>query len=48
MRSLVNGELKRIWKEAVVAYFKAFSRIFPGGSEIERQNLRLASLWGEI
>jgi hypothetical protein len=30
---LMNNELGRIWKEAVVAQFKEISWYFPGGSE---------------
>jgi hypothetical protein len=38
VRSSVNSELKSLWKDAVVTYFKAFSRSFPGGNERGRQN----------
>jgi len=29
----VNGELERMWKDAVVAYFRALSLHLPGGTE---------------
>jgi hypothetical protein len=29
----VSNELERMWKEAVVAYFKVLSLHFPGGNE---------------
>jgi hypothetical protein len=35
---LRNGELKRICKEAVAAYFKALSRHLPGGTEENNEN----------
>jgi hypothetical protein len=27
----MNGELERMWKEAIMAYFKELSQYFPGG-----------------
>jgi hypothetical protein len=33
---LMNNEIKRMWKEAIVAYFKVLSRNSPEGS---RRNL---------
>lgn len=45
----MNSELKRIWKEAVVAYFKVFSRsLLEGVREDAGTSVRLASLWDEI
>jgi hypothetical protein len=35
----VNYELERIWKEAVVAYFKVLSGYFPGGTEETTKSL---------
>jgi hypothetical protein len=29
----VNGELERMWNEAIVAYFKVQSQHMPGGTE---------------
>jgi hypothetical protein len=30
---LINNELERMWKEAIVAKFKVLSRHLPGGTE---------------
>lgn len=37
----------RIWKEAVVAYFKIWSRILPGGADVNN-NLKTANPWAVI
>jgi hypothetical protein len=29
----LNGESRRMWKDAVVAYFKVLSQYLPGGTE---------------
>lgn len=42
--SLMNSELERIWREGVVAKFKAISQYFPGGGgEKATKNLILDS-----
>jgi hypothetical protein len=33
MMGLINDELERMWKEAVLAYLKVQSRPAPGGSK---------------
>jgi hypothetical protein len=45
----VNDELERMWKEAVVAYFKALSWHVPEDStENHKKPLRIASLQAKI
>jgi hypothetical protein len=36
----VSDELERMWKEAVMAYFKVLSRHFPGGTEENHEKPR--------
>jgi hypothetical protein len=33
-----NGQMVRIWKEAVILQFKSLSRYFPGGTEENHKN----------
>jgi hypothetical protein len=37
----VNGELERMWKDAVVAYFRALSLHLPGGTEENHEKTHL-------
>jgi hypothetical protein len=39
-----DDELERMWKEAVVAYFKVLSRHSPGGTEENTKTLSQDSL----
>jgi hypothetical protein len=38
-RMIVNDELEKIWKEAVMTKFKVLSWYLPGGSEENHKNL---------
>jgi hypothetical protein len=40
----INDELKRTWKEAVVAYLKVLSQHLPEGNGEIHEKLRMASL----
>jgi hypothetical protein len=44
----MNDELKRIWKEAVLAQFKVLSRNLLGGTEENHEKLQVAGLLAEI
>jgi hypothetical protein len=44
----VNDELERMWKEAVVAYFKVLLQHSIGGTEENHDKLRIAGLRAEI
>jgi hypothetical protein len=44
----VNDELGRMWKEAVVAYFKALSLYLPKGLRKTTKNLRISGLRPDI
>jgi hypothetical protein len=45
----VNDELERIWKEAVMVFFKAVSRHSSGGTEEMHENaVRIVGLLAEI
>jgi hypothetical protein len=46
----MNDGLERMWKEAVVAYFKVLSRHLPGGTEESHENssFRIPGLQAEI
>jgi hypothetical protein len=35
----MNNELERMWKEAVMTYFKVLSQKMPGGTEGNHENL---------
>jgi hypothetical protein len=38
-RMIVNNELERMWKEAVMASFKVLSKHLPGGPEEKHEHL---------
>jgi hypothetical protein len=44
----MNNELKGIWKEILVAYFKVLSWNLSGGTEENHKNLQMASLRAKI
>jgi hypothetical protein len=47
----MNSELERIWREGVVAKFKAISQYFPGGNKKKKKPQKtlfwIAGLWVE-
>jgi hypothetical protein len=49
-RMIVNHELGRMWKEAVVIYFKVLvlSKHLPGGTVENQENLRISGVQAEI
>jgi hypothetical protein len=44
-RVIVNDEFGKMWKEVVIAYFKASFQNFPGGTEENHKHFRIGSLW---
>jgi hypothetical protein len=44
MIGLMNDEIERIWKEAVLAYFKVSSWHVPGGTEENYKNCQSGQL----